>query len=197
VGYYYQPKEEDNFYMVLQAQVEFSTTGDENTMTLVCTDAPGDEGRAAVAEAEAAQKKAEDDAVKEQQKRNRWYKDTVELVPFIMGKRTNSSWSQVAVINLIQNIGPDEDPAWIAEHRSLGNANIRAAMLQLKDWNPDYFGGEGGTQGRRYDLETAIYGFDPSDPDQRFPVVYPGEVFNLKLPWRAAYPDGSEVTKPA
>jgi hypothetical protein len=198
VGYYYHPKEEDDFYMVLQAQVEVSTTGDENDMTLVCTDAPSEGAMRAIEEAEAAQEAEEEKAVQEQRKRNRWYKDVVELVPFVTGKRTNSSWSQVAVINLIQNVGSDEDPAWIEQHRSLSNGNIREAMLQLKEWNRDgYFGGEGGTNGRRYDLETAVYGFDPSDPEQRFPVVYPGEKIRVQLPWRAAYPGDAEVAKPA
>jgi hypothetical protein len=197
VGYYYHPKEGDDFYLVLQSQVEFSTTGEENTMTLVCTDAPSEEAMNAIEEAEAEQERAEEQVTQEQQKRNRWYRETIELVPFVMGKRTNSSWSQVALINLIQNVGSDEDPAWVEEHRSLADENIRTAMLQLKKWNLGYFGGEGGTQGRRYDLETAIYGFDPSDPGQRFPVIYPGEKIDVRLPWRAVYPDDAEVVKPA
>jgi hypothetical protein len=196
VGYYYHPKAEDNFYTVLQAQVEFRTTGDENTMTLTCIDAPSEEKMKAIEDAEREQEQAEQEAEREQQKRNRWYKDVIELVPFAVGKRTNSSWSQVAIINLIQNVGSDEDPAWVEEHRSLSNDNIRTAMLQLKEWNKDeYFGGEGGTNGRRYDFETAVYGFDPSDPEQRFPVVYPGEKIAVRLPWRAAYPDDAEVEK--
>jgi hypothetical protein len=195
VGYYYRPEEKDDFYLALQSHVEFSTTGEENTLTLSCVDAPSEEAMAAIEEAEAEQERAEDEAAAGQQKRNRWYKAEIELVPFIMGKRTNSSWSQVAIINLIQNTGVDEDPQWIAEHRSLGNENIRAAMMQLREWNKEeYFGGEGGTNGRRYDLETGVYGFDPSDPEQRFPVVYPGEKIRVRLPWRAAYLEDAEVT---
>jgi hypothetical protein len=99
VGYFYHPQQQMAWYLALLIDIEFSTTGDENQMTIMCvdTDAPkppvADSTAGSAAEARLDRWKEAEVVVKE-------WKDYGEGQP-------DGSWSQIALTATFMNMGND------------------------------------------------------------------------------------------
>jgi hypothetical protein len=181
VGFYYHPKDTDAF-LVLQASISFDTTGEENTMELMCVDIPAP-----------AAPKAEGAAVK----------PSLEIEePEPPGER-KPLWTKAEAVAGEYNF--TESFAVFARHYLLGNVknpetnesywetepDLPRMLTDIKEWNGELFSGyKSGERWAEPLSEDRLYhaaaGF-------HIPRIIPGDVIKYRIPYRPDYPPGEEA----
>jgi len=136
-GYWYQPKKGMDGFLVLLASIEFSTTGDENMMTLMCTDISEDQrhlliptnGEVIVTPpVEVTPDHTNNVTQKQKERDNMWAEVSVTAgkEPF---SRIPASWVDIAKTFLLASADKDE---WTKAGKEL---SLEGALTDLKTWN--------------------------------------------------------------
>ena len=183
-GFYAQPVEPLTAFLSLLIEVVFSTTGDDNMMTIQCTQAPDDQipvvnvetGTIQVEVPEGPEQTYTDNVPKqEDEKKLSW-----APVTFIVGEppfdRAQSGWIDVANTLLFKNIDPQQ---WGDTPCSLARA-----LADLRDWNGAIW-----TSARMKDTKGR------SSPENRIakdvgfqiPWLFKGDNVVVKLPYKPSY----------
>jgi len=193
-GYWYQPKKGLDAFLVLLASVEFSTTGDENIMTLMCTDVGEKEalllnpwnGVVTVEPTVPAVGDYTTNVTQKQEVRNNAWAAimlTSGLVPF---KRSSVYWTTFAVQHMIPTADREE---WKKAGKEL---TLVQALTDLRAWNtpgPDNPNGVWTTA-----RMTSSEGPSPEQaavPECPFqiPWLYTNDVVMFRSPYRPDYLD--------
>lgn len=137
VGFYYHPKPGNDAFIVITAQIEFDTAGTENTMELICVDISKDEAPAIdPVTGEITVRQPVPAIVKAQEERNlMWTEQSLKVVLHKTGAMdTDSRWENVVKNDVLADFRPE---LW---GDKAGEANTElAALVKLKEWNPDFF----------------------------------------------------------
>jgi hypothetical protein len=195
-GYFYPVK--TRAFLVISSKVEFSTAGDENEMSLVCTDI-ADEDAPTVDPASGKiipkPSKSDDETPElsklQQERYLQWTEKTLDVVLHKTGAtNTDSSWT-----NIVEN---EVRPLFKPENWPEGQVfTPTLALTALRDWNPDYFDPDkeymkrsDSTRGES--IENAPTGIG-GKTGIKVPWLKVGDQIVVRSPFQSEYPDDEKV----
>ena len=192
ISYYYPVK--TNAFLVITSTIEFSTTGDENMMELLCVDLPPgevdtdpDTGKLIVKKHLAIE--LSELAELPQEGNMQWFEDDITVVAHRTGVRDAASkWENIIKDNIL--VFPERWPEGELPTE-------KDKLLALKDWNPDYF-----DPGKEY-MKRANLGAGESFENLpkgiggrtgiRVPWLRVGDKITVRYPFQPEYPDNEKV----
>jgi hypothetical protein len=202
VGFYYHPEKKDAKYLVLQASVEFSTDGDENSMTLMCVDYPEDKPpflKDGVPVFELTEEDKQELKPEAPARKIVW-----EAIKHITtpGERLTSEayavhgvsrWIDLINRYLLMPLGYPSGIRWrLVYWKDYLDKNrawvYKRALEDLKAWNPDYFTDERLAEPNPENREwKTLTRKADGGPVLAVPVIHPGEAVIYRYPWMPSY----------
>jgi hypothetical protein len=190
VGFYYHPGAGTDAFLVLQASVSFDTTGEENTMTLSCTDIP-EPAAPEVQPDGSVQPKLPINEIAPQEVRNAAWIQVPKERRRIPTDAYTRTFEMFAYHYLWENSrNPETNESYWPE----GEPTLARMLRDLKEWNPELFDGyKDGPQWQeplyedRRLFNTVV--------DFHIPNIPPGELLTFRIPYRPDYPASEEVTR--
>ena len=185
VSFFYPPK--TNAFLVITAEIEFSTTGEENKMTLLCVDLPMQE--ITLDENTGAIQAVMPDEVSEEaqvgEKENwRWSEQTLTVVLHKTGATdTDSSWSNIVKKELL-----DAAMNWVEGNKP----TEKTALEALKEWNPDYFDDGKAYMQRGNSIENNKAGIG-GRCNIKVPWLKTGDEIIVRRPFQPEYPEDEKA----
>jgi hypothetical protein len=179
-GYFYPVR--TKAFGVITADIKFATVGDDNEMSMVCTDIPEEDAPIIDTETGEIVPKPSKDSDKtpelsklQQGRYLYWIEKTLDVVKHKTGAtNTSSRWANIVEQELEPTFRPENWPEGQVYTEEL-------ALAALKDWNPDYFDPDGKYM-KRNDSE---YG----ESIENAPVTGIGGRTGIKVPWLKAGED--------
>jgi hypothetical protein len=189
VSYYYPVK--TNAFLVITSAVEFSTTGDENMMEMLCVDLPPGEVDTDPVTGRLFIKKypVQDlsEAAKLQQGRNlQWTEQRLTVALHKTGAmETDSRWENIVHNDVLNDVRTDRWP----EDAVIGE---KLALEQLKEWNPDYFDEGKEYMARGNSIENNSTGIG-GRTGITVPCLKVGDQIMVRHPFQPEYPDDEQA----
>jgi hypothetical protein len=189
VGFYYHPKPGNDAFIVILAEVEFSTVDEDNMMTLMCIDVPK-EGAQDVdpltGEVTVKESKHEPKVVEEQQKRTmEWTRKSLTVVEHERNVTRNSSFDNIVQNEVLPNVRPDMFPEGTIYTET-------DALKLLQHFNTDFF-----DAGKEYMKRGNSIENNPAGIGGRTGITVPWLKVNDKIivpyPTQSEYPADQEV----
>jgi hypothetical protein len=192
VGFYYHPKPGNDAFIVITAEVEFDTTGNENTMELTCIDIPKEEAPVIDPVTGKVKVRRPVPAVAEAQKKRNmaWTEHTLEVTLHKTGAMdTDSRWKNIVKNNVLADFRPE---LW-GDRAAEANTEF-AALTKLREWNPDFFDPDKKYMRRGVSIENAPEGIG-GQTGIPVPWLYPAgygdgpDHITVRHPYQPEYPE--------